>query len=213
LKFEGIRNFIFDLDGTLIDSSEGVVEATNYGLISLGESPRTPDEIRKYIGYPLEDMFRAFSDKSYQEFWRLFQQKGLEVIAASSKPLDGAHEVLTELIRRKRKIGIGTTKISAHVGRILARFNWQNLISCYIGADNVDSVKPHPETFLKLKELLGGNSQDTIVVGDTAVDVRAARAASLRVFGIKSPFGGYEELEKSRPDIILDNLKDLLLIV
>jgi HAD superfamily hydrolase (TIGR01549 family) len=209
LKFNGIRNVIFDLDGTLIDSSEGVVEATNYALRSIGESARAGEEIRRFIGYPLEEMFRAFSDKSYREFWQYFQDRAKDSVAASARPLLGADEVLRKLHNQGYRLGIATTKIRIHIEKILAKYGWTDLVRAYVGADDVDRVKPDPEIFNRLQKLLGGSRSDTIVVGDTVNDVYAARRASLPVIVVRSPYGGDDELRDSRPDVILNNLMEL----
>lgn len=210
MKFKGIENLIFDLDGTLIDSSRGVVEATNYSLRSLGEPLRDEEEIKRFIGYPLEEMFRAFSDKPFAELWKYFVVRSKEVMAGSARPLDGADQILHELHRRGYKLGIGTTKIKIHVEKILDKFGWQELIDSYAGADDVSSVKPNPEVFIKLMALMGAGLNNTVVIGDTANDVYAAKGASLPVIAVRSPYGRNDELEKSRPDIIINNLKDVL---
>ena len=213
MKFNGIRNVIFDLDGTLIDSSEGVAEATNFALGSIGEPARTKDEIRRFVGYPLEEMFRAFSDKSYIEFWEHFQSKARESVVASAVPLSGADAVLRELHGRGYRLGIATTKIRIHIEKILAKHDWTNLVAAYVGADDVSRVKPDPEIFIRLMELLGAGESDTVVVGDTVNDIYAARKASLPVIAVRSPYGGDKKIEASRPDHILSNLTELLKIL
>jgi len=209
LKFRGIRNVIFDLDGTLIDSSEGVVEATNYALGQLGEQPRKTSEITGYIGSPLKTMFEKFSQKSYEEFWRHFQKKGRKTIALSARPLDGAGEVLRVIYRRGLKIGIATTKIRVHIDGILSRMGWIDYIQDYVGADDVAQVKPHPEAFLKIMSLMGAKRENSVVVGDTINDVLAAQAAGLPIVAVRSPYGGETELKRSRPDLFLERLSEL----
>lgn len=213
MNLNGIKNLIFDLDGTLIDSSEGVIEATNYGLRSIGEKERSGPEIRKYIGYPLEDMFHAFSVGSYSEFWKHFQEKAKETVVASTVPLDGVDEVIRELSKRGYKMAIGTTKIRIHIEKILRKHNWQDIFHFYAGADDVVKVKPNPEVFIKLLKKMSGNSNDTVVIGDTANDVFAARGASLPVMAVHSPFGMDGDLEASRPDMIIKSLAELLTIL
>jgi HAD superfamily hydrolase (TIGR01509 family) len=210
LKFSNIENVIFDLDGTLIDSSEGVVEATNYALACIGESPRTPHEIRRFIGHPLEEMFRAFSEKSYSLFWKRFQERAQTAIVNSAGPLDGADRVLRRLHHRGYKMAVGTTKMRIHIELILKKLGWQDLIEVSLGADDVTRVKPDPEVFVKALQLLGGSPSDTVVVGDTSNDIYAAKAASLVTIAVRSPFGQDNELEKSRPDIIVDHLEQIL---
>jgi len=213
LKFDRIKNLIFDLDGTLIDSSEGVVEATNYALEQMGEPVRPTDEIVKFIGYPLDKMFAAFSNKSYDEFWKFFQIRAREAVVGRTIPLDGSDKVLNELFQRGYRLGIGTTKIRIHIEKIMAKFDWENLIIAYAGADDVSRVKPDPEVFNMVLSLMKAEPNETIVVGDTENDVFAARSAGLAVVGVKSNFGSSEALVKSNPDLIINNLGELLTIL
>jgi len=210
LKFDNIRHIIFDLDGVLIDSSEGVIAATNFALESMNEAPRRPDEIRSFIGYPLDKMFGAFSDGSYTEFWKLFQQRAKETVVDSTHSLDGADEVLHELSRRGYILGLGTTKISPHIKKILHKMNWTDLFTATLGSDQVSRVKPDPEVFDRVRSLIGGHPDNTVVVGDTVNDIYAARGASLRSIGVKSPFGGLDRLEESHPDLLIEHIKELL---
>jgi HAD superfamily hydrolase (TIGR01549 family) len=213
LKFDNIRNLIFDLDGTLIDSSRGVIEATNYALSMMGEPVRKPEEIKRFIGYPLETMFGAFSRKSYDEFWKYFQEKARATVIGQSVQLDGSDIALRELHKRGYRLGIGTTKIRIHIEKIIAKFGWESLIAGYAGADDVMRVKPDPEVFIKVLGLMEADRAETLVVGDTENDVLAARAAGLRVIGVRSTFGSSEALEKSAPDLLVNSLQELLEIL
>jgi phosphoglycolate phosphatase len=209
LKFDNIKYLLFDLDGTLIDSSEGVIFATNYALSALGEPIRAAAEICKFIGHPLEEMFHSFSDKSYSEFWGHFQSAGLEKIASSSFPIDGADDALLTLVKSGYIIGIGTTKMRIHIDKIISKLGWADYIAGYCGADDVAHVKPAPDVFLKVMNLLGGNRYNSLVIGDTINDVLAARAAQLPVIAIESPFGNNAELKTSGPDLYLSSIREL----
>jgi len=213
LKIDNIKNLIFDLDGTLIDSSKGVVKATNYALNRINEPIRSDEEITEFIGYPLEEMFLSFSDKSYREFREFFQEKAKEAVVAETEPLDGVEQVLRQLLDRGYRMAIGTTKISIHIEKILAKFRWEDIFVAYIGSDNVSRVKPDPEIFIKALNLLNSNKENTLVIGDTVNDIYAARGASLPSIGIRSPYNSRDKLETSNPDIIIDNINELLTIL
>ena len=213
MKIDNIKNLIFDLDGTLIDSSKGVVKATNYALNRINEPIRSDEEITEFIGYPLEEMFLSFSDKSYREFREFFQEKAKEAVVAETEPLDGVEQVLRQLLDRGYRMAIGTTKISIHIEKILAKFRWEDIFVAYIGSDNVSRVKPDPEIFIKALNLLNSNKENTLVIGDTVNDIYAARGASLPSIGIRSPYNSRDKLETSNPDIIIDNINELLTIL
>lgn len=204
-----IRNLIFDLDGTLIDSSEGIVSAVNFALEKMGESPRKPEEIKKFIGFSLETMFNSFSAKSYIEFSKYFQQFGINVIAESAKPLEGVDETIRLLHGRGYLIGIGTQKMRIHLDKIIAKLGWSSLVSAGAGVDDVSRAKPAPDIYIKVMNLLNGNLNNSIVIGDTINDVLAGHAAGLPVIAILSPFGDNGELASSNPDALIVNIKEL----
>jgi len=210
LTLDCINNLIFDLDGTLIDSSEGVIKATNYALARIDERPRRPEEIKPYIGYPLEDMFKSFSNKSYEEFHTHFQHKAKIVVVESAIPIEGADYMLSQLRKRGYRMGVGTTKIRIHIEKILTKLGWRDFFEAYAGADDVDNVKPDPEVFNKVLNMMGARRDNTLIVGDTANDVIAAKKASLPVIAVRSQFGMDGELEKSSPDKIIERIDDIL---
>jgi phosphoglycolate phosphatase len=209
----GRRFLIFDLDGTLIDSSKGVIESTNYALRSLGDNERRPEEIKRYIGYPLNVMFHAFSDGDFSRFRDLFRERAAEVMARLTVPIDGASRVLEELLSRDYLLAVATTKLSTQVARIFARLGWHRYFRIYVGADNVAEVKPAPEAFERVMAEAGSGKNETIVIGDTVNDILAARAAGVPSVAVRSIFGREEELKASRPDIFIDRLDEILEIL
>ena len=204
-----IKNLIFDLDGTLIDSSEGVVAAVNHALQMLGDSPRKPEEIKKYIGMSLETMFRDFSKESYLEFHKYFQEFGIKVIADSARPLDGVDETLKLLYHGGYKLGIGTQKERIHLEKIIQKLGWGEIIFAGAGADDVKHGKPAPDIYLRVMELMKGGKENSLVIGDTVNDVLSARAAGLPIVAVLSPFGDNSRLAAAQPDILISNIREL----
>lgn len=202
-------NIIFDLDGTLVDSSLGVVEATNYALEQMGQPRREYAEIARYIGYPLDVMFADFTDVSFEALASHFQVKARETVVASTRPLPAAHETVVSLHSRHYRLAIATTKIRIHVDLILYKCDWGRYFAATVGGDEVQSVKPAPDAFLLALKRLGATPQAAIVVGDTINDVLAAKAAGLPVVAISSPFGRDGELESSGADYHIKSITEL----
>lgn len=210
MKLNSIRFLIFDLDGTLVDTSSGVVQSVNATLKFFGEPPRTDREIIKFIGFPLLEMFSAFSSKPYNLLWQKFQELGKDVITESAIAIDGVTETLVELRKRGYRLGIGTTKIHYHLEKIVRKFSWQETFEALVGADDVSRVKPHPDAFLKAMAILNGSETNTLIVGDTINDILAAKAASLPVALVESPYGNSDYPPIAAPDLKLKRISDLL---
>ncbi len=206
---KNIKNIIFDLDGTLIDSSEGVVEAVNYSLQQMGQPAQPPEAIKRFIGYPLRDMYAHFNDVSYDELHRHFQIKAAETIVASTIILPGVQEVLYHLKGGGYRLAIATTKIRKHVELIVRKFHWEDIFTTWTGGDEVPNVKPAPDIMLLSLERLQANPSETIVVGDTENDILAAKTVPLKVIAVESPYDANHHLLTTKPDYFIQSITEL----
>lgn len=210
---KNIKFIIFDLDGTLIDSSDGVVEAVNYSLTMMGEQPQHPEKIKPFIGFPLQTMYPHFSDKPIDDLYRHFQVKAAETVVSSTIQLDAVEPTLQELKDSGYILSIASTKIKEHISGVIDKFNWHNLITAYSGGNEVAEVKPAPDIFKLTMQKLSADKTNAIVVGDTINDVIAAQKAGLPVIAVRSPYGDDEELKKSKPNYIVDHITEIKKII
>jgi len=203
------RYLIFDLDGTLIDSSVGVVDAVNYSLrrMNLPEQPK--ERIVRFIGYPLSWMYHDFTDAHIEELHRHFQARAAETMVASTVVLDRVPEILEQLLMAGYRMAIATTKIRRHVEGVIEKYGWSKFFDALVAADEVVNVKPAPDAFRLALKRLGTTPQRAIVVGDTINDVYAAHAVPMKVVAVESPYGGLVELQASRPDYLIKSLSEL----
>ena len=204
-----VRYIIFDLDGTLVDSSDGIVESVNYSLEMMNLPCESPERIMQYIGYPLSKMYADFTDADPQELYRHFQTKAADTVVSSSAALAGADQVVRQLKEAGFKLAIGTTKIRSHVDRIVSRFGWDDLFDTWVGGDEVKQVKPAPDAFRLALERLKADAAEAVVVGDTINDIRAAQAVPMKVIGVKSPYGGSDEVRALDPDFFMETISEL----
>ena len=205
-----IKNLIFDLDGTLIDSSHGVVEAVNYSLRQMGQPEQKPEVIKTFIGYPLEKMYPHFTDAPLKELYAHFRVKAAETVVASTEILPGVARTLHRLDSRGYRMAIATTKIRANVNGILEKLGWQKLFRATTAGDEVNRVKPDPSILRLTLKRLKAEPSETIVVGDTINDILAARAVPMKVVAVASPFGGQEKVIAASPDFFIESITELL---
>ena len=204
-----IHNLIFDLDGTLIDSSDGVVEAVNYSLQQVGQPQQSPEAIKPFIGYPLETMYPHFTDAPLDKLLEHFRVKAVETIVVSTSPLAGVEEVLSLLQAEGFKMAIATTKIRMHIDGILAKLGWELTFSATVAGDEVSRVKPDPEALELALMRLHARADETLMIGDTINDVLAARAVPMKVVAVASPYGMKNDLVKSEADHHIKSVADL----
>ncbi|MEW5795642.1 MAG: HAD-IA family hydrolase [Candidatus Zixiibacteriota bacterium] len=200
---------IFDLDGTLIDSSVGVIDAVNYSLRMMNLPQQAPEKIVRYIGFPVEKMYADFGAKPVEELHHHFQSRAAQSMVASTVPLDGVDRTLMRLQADGYRMAIATTKIRPHLDGVIAKFGWGRLFETSVAADEVAAVKPAPDAFRLALRRLGASAGRALVVGDTINDVYAAHRVPVRVVAVESPYGGLDELQASRPDYFVRTLADL----
>ena len=203
------HHLIFDLDGTLIDSSDGVVAATNYALTQLGLAVRTDEEIKRFIGFPLQQMFAAFTDAPYDQLWAHFQVKAKDSIVGTTVPLPHVEKTLRLLQQQGYRMAIATTKIKVHVDLILEKCGWESFFETTVGGDEVAQVKPAPDAFELALRRLDADRHNSIVIGDTINDVLAARTLQIPVIAVASPYGGHDDLRHAGPTYHIESLADL----
>jgi phosphoglycolate phosphatase len=206
--FANVKNIIFDLDGTLIDSSAGVIEATNYALTSHGQAPRSAKEIKRFIGHPIEEMFAVFCDAPLDSLKAAFQERARHSVVTSARPLDGVNHLLPLIQGKGYRLAIATTKFAIHTEGIVKKLGWNEYFYALASGDEVARVKPAPDIIVLALTRLGGTPADTIMIGDTSIDIQAAHAAGLKVIVIKSPFGN-NEIDSFGPEMKLDRFDDL----
>lgn len=204
-----IRNLIFDLDGTLIDSSDGVVEAVNYSLRMLNQPEQTPERIKPFIGYPLSQMYPQFTSAPLAELYHHFKVRAAETVVDSTVILNGVERSLWNLHQVGYNMAIATTKMRKVTDGIIAKFGWEPLFQAAVGGDEVDQVKPAPDVFRLALKRMNAKPDDSIVIGDTINDILAARAVPMRVIAVSSPYGGTEKLRAAGPDHFINTIADL----
>lgn len=176
---------VFDLDGTLIDSTAAIVESTMNALAELGWSPLAREVIVRHIGYKLE---AVFPERSLEERRRLIEVIGRHYTAlceAGTRLCPGMGAVLDALAARGVPMGIVTSKRRDHSEAILNALGVRGHFRVLIGCEDVARMKPDPEGLRMAVAALGAAPAATLYVGDTRIDVRTARGAGVPVAAVE----------------------------
>lgn len=208
-----IQSLIFDLDGTLIDSSDGVVDAVNFAFRQMSLPEVLPEIIKPYIGYPLKGMFADLTDAPVDELYAHFQTRAATSVVDSSTVLPDVEEALAELRESGYRMAIATTKIRIHVDAIVAKFGWERYFDATVAGNDVSMVKPHPEAIHLSIERLKSRPGNSLVIGDTENDIRAAQGVPTRCAAVLSPYGGEDIVKALAPDYVIRRLPELLPIL
>ena len=209
----GIRNILFDLDGTLLDTNELIIQCFQHTYQRHLNKQVDKEEIIKSFGEILKvTLDREFGEHSEEAIktYRSFQIENFEKLIAMK---NGVKESVKELHRQGYKLGIVTSRLNESAIRGLKHFGLIEYFESIIGADDTDLHKPDPTPALMALKQLGGKPNETLMVGDSPFDILCGKNA-----GITSVAVGWSALPmdiilKSEPDYVVHSMEELMALV
>ncbi|HIR83224.1 MAG TPA: HAD family hydrolase [Candidatus Cryptobacteroides pullicola] len=210
------KNLIFDFDGTLVDTCEGIVhtEMETFRRLGLPAPPR--EDIVGAIGLPLELSLEKGGGLDRQTAVRaaaIYRSLFNEVAAPHITMFPGVYETLESLRGRGLRMAIATSRGTDSLGGLLDAFNLRQFFELILTAGSGCAPKPSPEMVLRILGALHFDPDETIVVGDTTFDLQMGQGAACRVCGVSYGNHSRERLASVRPDYIIDAFPELSGIV
>ena len=178
---------IFDLDGTLIDSTEVHAETFVKALADLGINVEK-EKVRKLVGKSAREISETFGGKQWRKVLELKTKYYLEEIE-NLREIEGASRVIHELRKRGIKIGLATSGSRIMTDAVLRKFKWR--FDFVITYEDVKFGKPHPEMLAKVLEVLGGPA---IYVGDTVYDEKMGKWCGVKTLILGKDIQKLEEV-------------------
>ena len=179
------RTYIFDLDGTLLDTLDDLAAAVNYALRTYGMSERSRDEVRRFVGNGVRMlMARAVPDGEqnplFETVFDTFRQYYLNHSLDTTQPYDGIPEMLAALKQRGCRLAVVSNKFCAATSELCRHF-FPDTIEVAVGEHEAEGIrkKPAPDTVNEALSLLGVDRRHAVYVGDSDVDLQTARNAGL----------------------------------
>ncbi len=208
-----VELLIFDLDGTLIDSREDLANAVNATRLRMGLPPLDLDRIASYVGDGAPVLMRRalgpeFSDEDIRRALEFFLNYYGEHKLDCTRPYPGVTEALERFARTGLKMAVLTNKPVRISRAIVEGLDLARYFFAVYGGNSFPEKKPHPIGVETLCREAGVGPEETMLVGDSAVDVRTARNAGVRVCGVTYGFQP-ETLAAEPPDLLVDSLVEL----
>ena len=188
-----IRFVVFDLDGTLVDSSHDLAEATNALLAELGGAPLALDAVVSMVGEGAAVLVKRALERSgldpempgvLARFLELYDERLLN----ATRPYPGMIEAIASL-RAKFRLAVLTNKPERPTLEILSGLQMQHFFDDVTGGDSAHGRKPNPAGLLDLVARAGVTASETILVGDSPVDLETSRRAGTRICLTRYGFG------------------------
>jgi phosphoglycolate phosphatase len=213
-----IDAILFDMDGTLIETDDMAVERLARRLKAVQvllpgrDTTRTARRILMALESPANSFLTlldriGLDDNLLDLSNKLGSLRGLDT-PLNFHPVEGTIELLHDLSRRY-DLGIVTTRSNLHAKAFLAQQELTEVVQSVTGREDTFRIKPHPSPIQHAADQLGVPVERCIMIGDTSVDIWAARAAGARSVGVLCGFGERGELEKAGADMILETTSDL----
>ena len=199
---------IFDLDGTLIDSHFDRVGARLSIIELLKERGIDPSPLR--IEDPLQRYIDLARRKNLLDEVKIILDEYEITAFSQSEPKEGLYDVLNFIRERELKMGLLTNAGRRATEYALTRFDLKSYFNAVVTRDDCYRMKPNPDGIILLISMLGCDKNETAFVGDTALDVEAAKSAGVLSIALLDGVGKPSEIEASSPDYTVKSIRDLI---
>lgn len=216
---ENFDLILFDLDGTITDSGEGITKSVQYALSKFGIEEPDLENLRKFIGPPLIDSFEKYYGFSREEAVHareIFNERYQPIGWKENRPYEGIEEVLKALKKEGKMLGIATSKPADTANRVLSHFGLRDYFSVFcaaplngIGGEKAGRIQAAIED----AKTLGCEAKNVIMVGDTKFDVLGAHECNIPCVGVTWGFAVEGEFESCDTEFVVDTMEELLEIL
>ena len=193
---------LFDLDGTLIDSTEAILESFTVTFKAFQEEVPADDLIKAEIGHPLDAMFITLGvgEEKVWDYVHAYKMHYRKIFCAKTVLLPEARKAV-ELASQHATLGIVTTKTAKYSIELLEHMGLMDYFEVLIGREDVEHPKPHPEPIQKALLKLPTVTNDIWMIGDTCMDMLSAKYANIGSVGVTCGYGSPETLSKCSDNI------------
>ena len=204
------KAILFDLDGTLTDSGEGIIKSVQYALEKLGRPEEDPDKLRCFVGPPLMTQFMSYAGLTEEEAIRaveIYRERYLPIGIYENEVYAGIPEMLKVLGKAGYRLAVASSKPDALVHQVLEYFQ---LAGYFEHIQGCDPDKPHESKTDVIEAVLthmglSDRRNEVLMVGDTHYDVLGARAAGMECLAVTYGYDDPAALRASDPYAMADS--------
>ena len=208
------KTILFDLDGTLTDSGEGIINCAILALEHFGLPIPDREEMRSFVGPPLHESFIRHgvpADKT-DEAIRVYRSRYVPIGAYENTPYPGIRELLEELKAEGHTLYVATSKPEEMSVKILEHFDLAKYFDRICGA-SLDTSRSSKEDVIAYLLSLSGRAKSIVMVGDTKFDILGAKAHGIPAIGVSWGYGKVEDMETAGAKAIANTMSELLTLL
>lgn len=208
------KSILFDLDGTLTDSGEGIINCAALALEHFGIPIPQRDALRVFVGPPLHDTFRQFGvpEDQVDEAIRIYRSRYVPIGKFENTPYPGIRELLEKLRAQGHRLFVATSKPEDMSVEILEHFDLARFFDRICGA-SLDRSRSSKDAVIAYLLQQHGAGEQMVMVGDTVFDILGAAAHGIPAVGVAWGYGSVEEMKKAGAAAIATTMEELFRIL
>ena len=208
-----INTILFDLDGTLTDSKTGIVKSAQFALESFGIKIENTDDLTKFIGPPLRQMFKEFynfDDIKVEKAVEKFRERYFSIGVYENEMYEGIDVLLRKLRDNGKTLFVATSKVTVLAKTVLSHFNIDSYFA-FVGGAEMNGDRSEKTEVIKytLEQNNITDLSSCIMIGDRKHDILGAKTFGMKSIGVLYGYGGFEELSEAGADYIAKDVNEL----
>ena len=212
-----MKAILFDLDGTITDSGSGIINSVKYALKKAGRKIPPEDELRKFIGPPLQEQFMkccGIEEKEAAEMVALYREYYQEEGIFDNRVYDGVMEMLKTLKEAGLKIVMATSQPEKFAKMIAEHFGFAKYFDL-IGGACMDGARTKKQEVIQyvLEQCKEQDREKIRMVGDRCYDMEGANREGIRAIGVLYGYGSKEELEEAGADGLAETPEEVVRMI
>lgn len=208
---------LFDLDGTLTDSAEGITKSVQHALQSFGIQEPDLKKLECFVGPPLMEQFMKYAhmtQKQAEVAVSVYRERYSEIGIYENSVYNGIPELLASLKEEKKLLAVASSKPEYYVRKILKYFSLDQYFDEIVGANMDGSRTDKAEVVEEALSRLGASDirEEVLLVGDREYDVKGALKCGIQCIGAAYGYGSYEELSGAGAVYVAESVQDLRIL-
>ena len=207
-----ITTVLFDFDGTVFDTVEGITKSILYALRKHGRDAELED-LRCFAGPPLVDKFMEIYGVSKEDAEQLvkdFRERYVPIGVYESSPFPGIRELLEALRRAGKKVAVATSKPQPMAELLLERAGLRELFDVVVGSGGGVNNDAKWQIVTRAMELCGSKPENCVLVGDTRYDVEGAQKCGIPCIGVRWGYAAEGELEEAGAVMVVETMEEVV---
>ncbi len=215
MKFDQCDTWLFDLDGTLIDTKSCLLDVKKETIRQVGgEPPEDDQDILNGFGRGLEQtLYPWVPEGRISEAEKIHMKIYFQYMEERMKLFDGVVELLELLKLQRKKLAIVTGCRSTQTESLFNRFGLDRFFSVAISSDTIPFRKPAPQPVQEALKRVGGSADTAVFIGDSEHDITAGKLAAVKTIGVLGGSSTEERLRAAGPDLVVEKIGELEMIL